>query len=140
MKVIKGLTTLTLVIGVSACSTNQTMPLIFGQSHTVGITIGASTTDQGGEFVLGYKDRNIALIPVTTPQSSGDSTLVKATVGASQDAMSVIGQFEVNSETKDADVGLGKFFATGIAAQQLATGFKNKLQGKSETETDTPTP
>lgn len=115
-------------LGLSACSTQQNMPLMFGQTHTVGISIGASATDQGGEFVLGYKDKDIAFIPVTTVQSSGDSTLVKATVGSSQDAMSVIGQFDVNSDTNSANVGLGKFFATGIAAQQLATGFKKKLE------------
>lgn len=124
-----------IVFGLVGCSATKNMPLIFGQTHTVGITIGASAVDQGAEFVLGYKDRDVAVIPVTVEQASGDSTLVKATVNGSQDAMSVIGQFEVDSSSEGAtrSVGLGKFFATGIAAQQLATGFKKKLAGEVET-------
>ena len=115
----------------TGCSTVENMPLIFGQSQTVGISISSSAADQGGEFTLGYKDRDIAIVPVTVKQSNGDSTLVKSTVSNSQDAMSVLGQFEINTGThaNNANVGLGKFFATGVAAQQLATGFKKKLGG-----------
>lgn len=115
----------------AGCSTVGNMPLMFGQSQTVGLSISGSTTDQGAEFTLGYKDRDIAIVPVTVKQGNGDSTLVKSTVASSQDAMSVLGQFEVNSGTNvsNANVGLGKFFATGVAAQQLATGFKKKLSG-----------
>jgi hypothetical protein len=117
-----------------ACSSSQNMPLIFGQQQTVGISIGASTTDQGGEFVLGYKDKNIAIVPVTVIQKDGSSTLVKSVVAGkdaktpSTDAMSVLGQFEVSSDTKSNNVSLGKFFATGLAAQKLADGFKEKIK------------
>ena len=46
------------------------------------------------------------------------------------DALSVLGQFEVRSSTRTADVGLGKFFATGLAAQKLADGFSDQIAGK----------
>ena len=116
------------IIMICGCAKYTNLPLMFGQSHTVGITISGSTTDQGGEFTLGYRDKDIAIVPVTIKQNSGDSTLVKSTVQNSQDAMSVIGQFELSSGTADGNVGLGKFFATGLAAQKLADGFKEKLK------------
>lgn len=110
------------------CANNQNMPLLFGQSHTVGITIGGSTTEQGVDFTLGYKDKNFAVVPVTVKHANGDSTQIRsqATPGH-EDALSVLGQFQVNSDTTAANVGLGKFFATGIAAKTLADGFKAKL-------------
>jgi hypothetical protein len=110
------------------CASNQNMALIFGQQHTVGISIGASTIDQGGEFVLGYKDKDFAIVPVTVKQADGSSTLVKSEVLGAIDAMSVLGQFEVSSGTQSNNVSLGKFFATGLAAQKLADGFKEKLK------------
>jgi hypothetical protein len=45
------------------------------------------------------------------------------------DALSVLGQFSVDTNSKTADVGLGKFFATGLAAQKLADGFSERLAG-----------
>lgn len=120
-----------IVVLICGCTTTHNLPLIFGQSHTVGITISGSTTDQGGEFTLGYKDKDIAVVPVTIKQENGSSTLVKSTVGNSQDAMSVLGQFQVTSSTIRNNVGLGKFFATGLAAQKLADGFKKMLECNS---------
>lgn len=102
--------------------------LLFGQSHTVGITIGGSTTEQGVDFTLGYKDKNVAVVPVTVKQTNGNSTQIRsqATPGH-EDALSVLGQFQVDSDTRAANVGLGKFFATGNAAKTLADGFKARL-------------
>ncbi|WP_139367779.1 hypothetical protein [Enterovibrio nigricans] len=118
------------IMTISACSTNENMPLIFSQTQSVGIGIGTNAVAQGVDFSLGYKDSNIAIIPITIKQSSNDSTLIKSTVGNSQDAMSVLGQFDVNSNNEGAGAALGKFFATGIAAQQLATGFKNSFSSE----------
>lgn len=118
------------IILLTGCASTNNMPLIFGQSQTVGITIGGSSTDQGVEFTLGYKDKNFAIVPVTVKQSNGDSTQVRAQATAEhEDALSVLGQFEVSSSTNSANVGLGKFFATGVAAKTLADGFKVKLSG-----------
>ena len=115
----------------SGCATTENMPLVFGQSQTVGITIGGSATDQGAEFTLGYKDKNFAVVPVTVKQKDGNSTQVRAQASAGfEDALSVLGQFEVTSSTNSNNVGLGKFFATGNAAKTLADGFSSKLSGK----------
>jgi hypothetical protein len=120
----------------SACSTQGNTMLVFGQTQTLGISIGGSATDQGATFTLGYQDKNFAIVPATVRQPDGSSTQVLSTVGnpksrpgQSQDALSVLGQFSVNTSTKSADVGLGKFFATGLAAQKLADGFSEKLAG-----------
>jgi len=124
---------LTAVLAVTAmlggCATsNPSMPLIFGQSHTVGLSIAGSATDQGADLTLGYKDKNIAIVPVTVKQSDGNSTQIKASATKDHlDALSVLGQFELNSSATQANVGLGKFFATGMAAKTLADGFKAKL-------------
>lgn len=120
----------------SGCATYKTnMPLIFSQSHTVGVSIGGKAADQGVDLTVGYKDSNFAIVPATVKQSNGDSTLVKSTAGQRhQDALSVLGQFEVNTDGKQVQVGLGKFFATGLAAKRLADGFAHKLGYPKETE------
>lgn len=121
----------------AACTTQGNTMLVFGQTQTVGISIGGSVTDQGASFTLGYQDRNFAIVPATVRQADGGSSQVVSTVDASggeggeggkgEDALSVLGQFSVISNSKTADVGLGKFFATGLAAQKLADGFSAQL-------------
>jgi hypothetical protein len=129
---------LTLVItsglALSGCATTENMPIVFGQSQTVGIAIGGSTTEQGAEFTLGYKDKNFAVVPVTVKQKDGNSTTLQGIVSdgktSGTDAFSVLGQFDVSSSTNSANAGLGKFFATGSAAAKLADGFADKLGKK----------
>ena len=117
------------VVLVGACAPpGANMPLVFGQSHTVGISIGGTSTDQGVDLTLGYKDKSVAVVPVTVGQKEGGNTQIKSTAGSEhQDALSVLGQFELDSNATQGDVGLGKFFATGIAAKTLADGFSEKL-------------
>ncbi|HEX6998421.1 MAG TPA: hypothetical protein VF322_09765 [Gammaproteobacteria bacterium] len=117
------------------CAQPEVTPLLFGQSHTVGITIGGNATEGGAELVIGYKDRDIAVVPVTMLQEDGTRAQLEAEVakgfdadkqviGADKDAFSVLGQFNVRARgATDTDAGLGKFFATGIAARRLADGF-----------------
>lgn len=115
-------------IMMGGCATDQQMPLIFGQSHTVGISLGAGTTEQGADFVLGYKDKDIAIVPIAIQTGPGTYAQVGSLSGEDfDDSFSVLGQFEVNSGTTEAEVGLGKFFATGAAAKALADGFAAKL-------------
>ncbi|WP_156826441.1 hypothetical protein [Marinobacterium rhizophilum] len=123
----------------SGCAKNEVnMPLVFGQSHTVGVSISGPAADQGLDLTLGYKDKDFAIVPVTVVQANGDSTLVKSTAEKNhQDALSVLGQFELNTDAKQADVGLGKFFATGLAAKKLADGFAHKM-GLPETNKQKP--
>ncbi len=114
-------------ISAAACS-NVNTPLLFGQTQTVGITINGSTTTQGGELTLGYRDYDIAIIPTTVTQGSGAVTQLNATAGDGfSDALSVIGQFQVSAQGAGPQVTLGKFFATGLAAKTLADGFKAQL-------------
>ncbi len=127
---------LTAAVFTSACSTQGNTMLVFGQTQTLGISIGGSATDQGASFTLGYQDKNFAIVPATVRQADGGATQVVAKVGnpnskqgAGEDALSVLGQFSVNTSSKTADVGLGKFFATGLAAQKLADGFSTQLAG-----------
>jgi hypothetical protein len=124
-----------LIIGASlgvtlaACSPTANYPLLFGQTQTFGVGIHGSTT-QGADLTLGYKDFNVAIVPVTTADGSpirGD--VLGAGNARGQDALSVLGEF--NAETTagvSPKVGLGKFFATGLAAQKLAEGYRDKLK------------
>jgi len=135
MKLIYIYSIVALLFILSGCASNQNLPLIFGQSQTVGISIGGGANDQGADFVLGYKDKNIAIVPIAIQVSEGSYAQVGSMSGENfDDSFSVIGQFEVKSGISQAgDVGLGKFFATGAAAKALADGFSSKLSEK-ETE------
>ncbi|HSF93710.1 MAG TPA: hypothetical protein VLA52_01690 [Thermohalobaculum sp.] len=127
----------------AACSASEHAPLIFGQATTLGVSVGAAATGATPEFTLGLKDANIAIIPTIVRQpdgkfeqiggnnaSSGDPVAVSdggedsaapTSSGLTEDAYSTFGQFEATTE--GSKVGLGKFFATGVAAQRLSEGF-----------------
>ena len=132
---LKNLSCIVTSISLAGCASSQNLPLIFGQSHTVGISIGAGASDQGADFVLGYKDKNVAIVPVSVQESDGSSVQIGSMSGNEfEDALSVLGQFKVKTDTSQGDVGLGKFFATGAAAKSLADGFSCKLAGGSAAE------
>jgi hypothetical protein len=129
------MSTLMFASALAGCASTAELPLVFGQTHTVGISMGASTTDQGGEFTLGYRDRNVAIVPVVMSSGASGATQLSATAtGGFTDALSVLGQFEVNSDATARKIGLGKFFATGLAAKVLADGFSAQLSGQPEEE------
>jgi hypothetical protein len=130
MDIVKSLSILVILAFITGCVSNQDLPLIFGQSQTVGISIGAGAADQGADFVLGYKDKNVAIVPVTAKDLDGSSVQVASKSGEEfEDALSVLGQFEVKTDTAQGNVGLEKFFATGAAAKSLSDGFSCKLAG-----------
>ncbi len=116
-------------LSVAGCATKQNLPLVFGQSQTVGISMSSNVTQQGGEFTLGYKDWNFAIVPVVVNQENVANPLIMSTAtDGFQDALSVLGQFDVKAKGgAQSEVGLGKFFATGMAAVKLAEGFATKL-------------
>lgn len=125
------------LLGGCASAPGTTM-LVFGQTTTIGIAVGGSVTDQGASFSLGYQDRNFAIVPATVQQADGGATQVRSVASdtgpggrqSSEDALSVLGQFDVQSRTDGSgrvDIGLGKFFATGLAAKVLADGFKERI-------------
>lgn len=121
----------------TGCAANlKNPPLLFGQTESLGITVNGSATQQNAEITLGYRDFNIAIVPVTVTQQTGAVTQIQSTadeyVGQSfQDALSVLGQFEASAKATSPEVGLGKFFATGSAAKELADGFARKLSPAS---------
>jgi len=115
----------------AGCATTNQTPLVFGETITLGVAIGAGTTE-GGELTLGFKTRDIAIVPVMYTDGTSPKTLMSDIKGAdkseSKDALSVLGQFSSNTDAKAAKVGLGKFFATGAAASSLAAGFRKSLE------------
>ena len=115
-------------IGLSlvGCATaEEGMPLIFGRTQNVGISVAGSVPDQGAHLSIGYTDRNLALVPTTT--SRGDRIRSMAGDGF-EDTLSVLGQFKANaSGGASVEAGLGTFFATGLAARSLADGFRCEL-------------
>jgi len=124
--------------GCTSVPTN--MPLVFGETLTVGISIAGTTVDQGADFTLGFKSKDVAVIPVSVLKTDGSVEKLKATGVAGtppvivDDAYSVIGQFSTDTSTTGQKVGLGKFFATGQAAQFLAEGFKAQLKASANDE------
>ncbi|MEP3847717.1 MAG: hypothetical protein ABJM43_20415 [Paracoccaceae bacterium] len=120
---------LSLSIVLTGCE-NLEDRVVFAQAHTVGISVSQSQTAPTPEFVVGYKDTNVALLPTVARDSSGKTTTlggVSKNQGSEfNETFSVFGQFQANAASKQAgspDVSLGKFFATGLAAQKLAAGF-----------------
>jgi hypothetical protein len=114
----------------SACAEiPRNMPLVFGETLTFGASISGSTTDQGVEVTIGFKSRDIALVPVAIERRDGTIDKLSAGISAGNtDAFSVLGQFDSKTAAgTSAEVGLGRFFATGSAAQVLAAGFRCKL-------------
>lgn len=81
-------------------------PLFFGSSTTLGLKIGFDASGSSSSFTLGYKRKELSVIPVT--EAFFPSVL--ATV-----------QTDVNATTaKQARFGAGQLFATGLAATELA--------------------
>lgn len=127
----------------SGCGNVKGANLLFGQQQSVGLNMSASTTDQGTSVHLGFKDQDIAIVPVAVPDTNADGkksmTLIHGESqskeqdagGRNLDALSVFGQFDLDAGagtgSDGANVTLGKFFATGVAATSLADGYKQKL-------------
>lgn len=127
-----------------ACSTAPAPPLFFGEQVTVGINIGTVAGTQGVDFTLGYKDQDVAVVPVGAV-SSGQGQAVTAhtrdgadtDTPADVDALSVFGQFEgqgaqpAGGGPTTRKVALGRFFATGLAASNLAEGYRDGWVSRS---------
>lgn len=112
-----------------ACATTGTAPLIFGQVHVVGISLNTGTSGQAGDFTLGYKSYDLAVVPVSAAGTDGETTQIDSTAGnGGVDALSVLGQFNVSTgASSSGTTALGEFFSTGTAAQVLAIGFATNL-------------
>ena len=107
-------------------------PLLFLRTDVVGIDIGGSVAQQGVQFVLGYSNRNLALIPVATVGAGEEIVRISgrsegSTAEAALDSLSVLGQFKANSETKRLGFGLERYFATGVAARNLGESLESAI-------------
>lgn len=105
-------------------------PLIFGQRDSFGLTVGTAL-ESATQFSasIGYSGRNVAVMPVFADK--GDGSVVKLSGGDGTDdseAFSVIGQFRADANTDTAEVALERFFATGLAAQHLSSGFASRIE------------
>ena len=140
MRLVTGAALAALTLG--ACTTaDQPMPLVFGRTQTIGIGVQGSAADQGASITLGFNDRNIAVVPTTTMEGTAIRSVAPEPTLASaqyQDALSVLGQFEANAKATDVGVSLGTFFSTGLAARNLAEGFRDKLSGSKSSPAPAP--
>jgi len=99
-------------------------PLLFMRTDVIGIDIGGTLAQHGLQFVLGYGNKNLALIPVVALDADGKPTNIAGTSDSPNsdqlDTMSVVGQFHARTDTQGLDLGLDRYFATGIAARNLS--------------------
>ncbi|GEM_PF-6084253 len=113
----------------AACEEHAGNPVVFGQTQALGITLGQSPTTQAPEFVFGFKDANIAILPTVAVSPTNEMIELGGTAKFPgqefNETYSVLGQFNNETPTQigEGKVVLGKFFATGIAAQKLSAGF-----------------
>jgi hypothetical protein len=121
------------------CVSAPTPPLFFGDIATFGIDIGAGPGSEGVDFNLGFKQKSLAIVPVSAVNSGNADEIVawnQENGGNRRDALSVFGQFKSQAGTSADDgtaktarsITLGRFFATGLAATNLAEGYKTGWQ------------
>jgi hypothetical protein len=85
------------------------------------------------ELTVGYRDVDVALVPVT----KAGLPIQSVNGSGFQDALSVFGQFDVGVNAATAGlpgVSLGKFFATGTAASRLADGYRCHVGAPANTD------
>lgn len=128
-------TMLALVLASGGCSIPENQPLIFAQAHTLGISATTTGSTATPELTLGYRDLDVALVPVVANGQLLQSGAVDSQGHSFPDAYSVLGQFNVTTAAGTSpNVGLGTFFATGGAARALGSGFQQQLGGASTTK------
>jgi len=123
-----------LLIGVglalAGCVSMNNPPLFFAQTQTFGARLHGSATEQTASLVVGYKGSDAAIVPVTATQN-GEVVAICSLWGAKRDSLSVFGTFRGDANVSTtAGVGLKNFFATGIAADNLAEGYNPTQEGQ----------
>jgi len=105
----------------------STLPVVFADKTVLGVDISGS--EQGADLSLGFKTRSLSIVPVAVRQkdAAGNVTKIELIEGRGKDedvkdSFSTFGNFTTDTGVKGvaASVGLGRFFATGVAAQTLA--------------------
>ncbi len=127
------------VLGLSACATSGS-PLIFGEAVNFGVTANVGPDSQGFDFTLGYKDKNLAIVPVAIVTDDKVRKILAHHTKCTKrhDALSVFGQFTSQGnwsmlsteQEKKGAIKLDRFFATGLAAATLADGYRKGMQAE----------
>jgi len=132
------------VAALSGCSRTGDQPLMFVQADSLGITAAAGPSAAGADISLGYKGLNYASVPVSVRDDKGrvhklgsvnsvcDQPETREFDRCEHDAYSVFGHFGASAlatagTTPQTNVGMQKFFATGIAATRLSRAFADKV-------------
>lgn len=121
MKLLVGLFALSSAVMLGACSTANSVPLVFGSNTNLGFTAQAGAGEQGAALTLGYRTQRLAVVPVMAIGPNGQIYQLRVQGAGTQDAFSTFAHFQM---TGDVQAGinscLGDAFATGLAAQALA--------------------
>ena len=75
--------------------TTSGSPLIFGEAVNFGVTANVGPDSQGFDFTLGYKDKNLAIVPVAIVTDDKVRKILSHHTKCTKrhDALSVFGQF-----------------------------------------------
>lgn len=130
-------------LGLVGCG--STLPLVFTDKTTLGIE--ASGGGEGApEISLGFKTTSVAVVPVAVRRQGENGAVAEVVplqahaANGSTDAYSTFGNFttDTSAGAATATVGLGRFFATGIAAQNIAAKVGEAMIRKADTTGQTP--
>jgi len=120
----------------AGCAANKEN-LLFAETTDVGIAFHPAPTT-GLQFTVGVKMRDLAVVPVAALDGQQNLQQRRAvSPDHSEDAVSVFAQFSAQSAPPDENSGsvvrrrvsLGRFFSTGVAAVNLAEGYKEGWSG-----------
>lgn len=109
-------------------------PLVYARTDIFGLDAGGTlqdaATSQEAGLTLGYSSRNLALVPVYRESANHhidalySESIAQSSRKQGRDAFSVLGQFQSGSGLTGTTFGLARFFATGMAAANLARGLQ----------------
>jgi hypothetical protein len=119
-------------LALANCSPTNNPPLVFAQHQTFGARLHGSIAEESTSLTVGYKDRDMVIIPVSGTER-GRVVPICAMAGSKRDSLSVFGHFKGDAKitTKATTAELNSFFATGVAADQLAAGYNPTPQGRA---------
>jgi hypothetical protein len=118
-------------------------PLVYARTDIFGLDAGVSlqdvSTSQEAGLTLSYGSRNLALVPVYRESANHhidalySESINQASRRQGRDAFSVLGQFQSSNGLTTTAFGLSRFFATGMAAANLARGLQATVsKGQAE--------
>jgi hypothetical protein len=104
----------------------STYPLVFADKTTVGLEVSGG--EGVPELVFGFKTKSVAIVPIAVRRKDGSGGVAEIVPiqgeagGGIKDAYSTFGNFTFDSDVNatTASLGLGRFFATGVAAQEIS--------------------